>query len=77
MTKRELIECLKKENVPTDAYCLEGGLPNDRYCVVKTNSGWEVYYSEMGKKYEAKGFASEEDAYDYLYVCLKKMMEYM
>lgn len=77
MTEKELIERLRKENIPTNTYSLTGGLPNDRYCVEKTGIGWEVYYSEMGKKYDAKGFALEKDAYSYLYNCLKKMMDYM
>ena len=77
MTEIELMERLRKENIPVDAYSLNGGLPNDRYCVEKTSLGWEVYYSEMGGKHEAKGFASKEDAYDYLYDCLKEMMNYM
>jgi hypothetical protein len=36
MNRTELEQRLKVESVPDDTYCLDGGLPNDRYCVEKT-----------------------------------------
>lgn len=77
MTKQELIQRLNQENIPPLSYSLDDGLPNDKYCLGETYNGWEVYYSERGIKYDVKTFSSEEEACDYLYECLKKMMKYL
>lgn len=77
MTLKELIERLDKEKIPKNSYSLEGGLPNDRICLAKTPTGWEVYYSEMGQKYEVKTYKLEEEACDDLYNRLKRMMRLM
>lgn len=60
MTIKELRERLEQENVPQNSYSLDGGMPNDKYCLEKTTVGWEVYYSEMGGKREVKTFILEE-----------------
>lgn len=43
LTKWELRQRLRTENVPEDCYSLDGGLPEERYCLAKSDSGWEVY----------------------------------
>jgi hypothetical protein len=73
MTKKELIKLLEKDNIPKNSYSLDGGLPNDRLCLDKAYSGWVVYYTEMGEKYEEIGFASEEDACEYFYRRIREM----
>lgn len=74
MTKRELLQRLKNDNIPEYYYSLEGGLPNDKLCLDKTRTGWVVYYSEMGEKHQEVGFASEEDACEYFYKRIKEMI---
>ena len=67
MTKQELLEKLIKKNVPKDLYSLDGGLPNEAYCLEKTDDGWQTYYSERGCKTGVKKFSNESDACDDFY----------
>lgn len=67
MKKYELQTRLKNENVPIDSYCLDGGYPNEAYCLEFNEDVWEVYYSERGKKTSLKTFTDEEDACNYFY----------
>lgn len=62
MNKEELRESLKRSSVPEDAYSLEGGLPNEAYCLDNENSTWIVYYSERGSRTSLKSFESEDEA---------------
>jgi hypothetical protein len=74
VTKAELVARLIRENVPSDSYSLDGGLPNDRYCLQQTFDGWEIYYTEMGKRYDVRHFNTEVEACDYLYIELMHML---
>lgn len=76
MTKPELRERLLRENVPEQCYSLDGGLPDECYCLAKTKNGWEVYYSERGEKAGLKQFTSEHEACEYFYQRLKGMLRY-
>ena len=67
MKKDELNQLLINANVPKDLYNLNGGLPNEAFCLNKDNNIWEVYYSERGMKSELKKFNSEEEACNYFY----------
>ncbi|MBN9647735.1 hypothetical protein J0L31_12120 [Terrisporobacter glycolicus] len=71
MTRNELKIQLIRSHVPEDAYSLNGGLPNEKYClnylIVKK---WQVYYSERGVKTGLKEFDSEDEACNYLYELL-------
>ena len=51
---------------------LIGGFPNEAYCLIKKENGWEVYYSECGAKRGIKQFASESAACEYMYEKLSK-----
>lgn len=77
MNKSELATRLKVEKVPETLYCLEGGLPNDRVCLEKNSIGWQVYYSERGQKYDERLFFTEEEACNYLYMWVKKVLDHM
>ena len=72
MTIDELRMQLKEKQIPEHMYSLlSGGFPNEAYCLVQASKGWEVYYSERGKKRGTKFFSEEEDACEYL---LKKLL---
>lgn len=58
---------LLSENIPTHAYSLKGGLPNEAYCITSVNGVWQVYYSERGSKAKLTEFQSEDDACQYFY----------
>jgi len=77
MKKNELQQKLISENISLDMYSLNGGLPNEAFCLSEINGIWEVYYSERGNKTGLKVFNKEEDAcqclYDTLYETLKGM----
>lgn len=62
MNLEKLKSKLLEENIPEDSYSLQGGLPNDRYCLEKTSYGWNVYYSERGSQTELEFYESEEKA---------------
>jgi hypothetical protein len=65
MTLQELEVRLVNLNVPKDAYCLTGGLPNEAYTIEKVNDKWQVYYSERGNRETLRIFDSEQEACDY------------
>jgi hypothetical protein len=77
MTKSELKDLLIKESIPTHFYSLDGGLPYDAWCIAKTPTGWDVYYTERGEKYQVENFITEEEACERLHQRIKKMMEYL
>ncbi|MDU4860892.1 MAG: hypothetical protein E6356_10365 [Terrisporobacter othiniensis] len=69
MNKKELSAKLIKTKVPKDAYSLDGGLPNEMYCLdyLIGKKKWQVYYSERGVKTGLKEFESEDEACNYFY----------
>ncbi|HTO36202.1 MAG TPA: hypothetical protein VL021_00330 [Brumimicrobium sp.] len=67
MKKNDLVNKLEEKGILKKSYSLEGGLPNEAYCLNKTKDGWEVYYSERGSKSGLRKFYSEDDACNYLY----------
>jgi hypothetical protein len=77
MKKSELKQRLINENITKDAYSLEGGLPNEVYCLNQNGGVWEVYYSERGQKSGLKSFAQENEACDYFYRSLISMLQDM
>jgi|LFRM01.1.fsa_nt_gb hypothetical protein len=60
--------------IPSDSYSLVGGLPNEALCINNNGKQWEVYYSERGNKTNLKIFNSENDACEYFYNSLLKML---
>lgn len=67
MNKVQLQDMLMQKNVPTDLYSLKGGLPSEAYCLNESIGKWEVYYSERGVKSQLKELSCEEEACEYLY----------
>lgn len=73
MTIQELRNKLEEEDVPENMYSLLiGGFPNEAFCLIEIEDGWEVYYSERGKKRGIKQYASESEACEYMYKKLRK-----
>ena len=62
MNVHQLTKALENNNVPRDAYCLKGGLPNEAYCLDREKEKWIVYYSERGARTSLKSFDYEKDA---------------
>jgi hypothetical protein len=77
VTLFELQECLNKMKVPQDFYSLNGGLPNEAYCIGYNNGYWEVYYSERGNKTDLKKFKSEDEACMFFYSSISKLLREM
>ncbi len=77
MNKRELEQKLINENIDSNSYWLEGGLPNEAHCLGKNGDVWEVYYSERGRKTKLKTFTAEEEACAYFYAWIVKTMKGM
>jgi hypothetical protein len=62
MNKQQLQEKLIKSGIDSNAYSLEGGLPNEAYCLNHEANIWEVYYSERGNKTSLNVFSTEAEA---------------
>ena len=72
MTVEELKKQLDAIGVPDDLYSLLiGGFPNEAWCLIKNEDGWEVYYSERGQKSDVQQFENESEACEYLFEELK------
>ena len=41
MTKVEFIKLVEQAGIPHDYYTLEGGLPNEKWCLGKPGNAWE------------------------------------
>lgn len=67
MTKNELRLDLIKYQVPKEVYSLDGGRPNEVYCLGNLNGKWETYYSERGIKSDKEEFNTENEACNYFY----------
>jgi hypothetical protein len=74
MKKEELQQSLINANVPKDLYNLNGGLPNEAFCLNKEGEIWEVYYSERGVKSQLKQFHSEDEACNYFYQTILEVL---
>lgn len=66
MNRAELEILLRDRKVSPLAYCLGGGLPNEKYTLDQTGAKWSVYYSERGQKSGERVFDSEDAACRYL-----------
>ncbi|MCB5282010.1 hypothetical protein QK292_05315 [Arthrobacter sp. AL08] len=62
MNRSELKTVLESEGYKTNAYELEGGTPDDTYCLEDRGHEWAVYYSERGCRFEEQIFFTENDA---------------
>ncbi|WP_455126540.1 hypothetical protein [Ruminococcus sp.] len=60
MTKKALERKLNELNIDKRAYDLNGGLPNETYCIEESNGKWYTYYSERGKRTSFNSFETEE-----------------
>ena len=68
----DLKNLIRLSNIREDSYSLNGGLPNEAYCLNRNKNTWEVYYSERGNKTGIKEFSSEEEACEYLWGLLSR-----
>lgn len=65
MTKVELERKLKDMNIKETMYNLNGGLPNEAYCMEEIGGKWYTYYSERGQRTSLKAFETEQEACSY------------
>lgn len=66
---------LKSLKIDRDAYCLEGGLPDEAYTINQNMDTWEVYYSERGNKSGLKVFKTENEACEFFLTEIIKMAQ--
>ncbi len=74
MTLKELELRLVSDNFPKDAYCLTGGLPNEAFTIEHFGGEWLVYYSERGQRSGLKTFETEQEATDYFYRLIARVI---
>lgn len=53
------------ERINPACYCLEGGLPPEKYLLCIDAGGWSVYYSKHGSKSNATWFETEDEVCNY------------
>ncbi len=72
MTRKELIEKLRKHNVNEDDYDFVNGhgYYDDQYLLKKVGLFWVIYYLERGVKHEQKRFRKEGAANEYFFYLL-------
>ena len=70
--RHELAGILRQEGFRPDAYDLEGGCQDERYCLGESCGVWSVYYSERGLQSGKKVFGCESEACEYLLELLRK-----
>lgn len=64
---------LAKAKIPSSDYAiLNPGTGNDQVCLLKIEDGYEVYYSERGKKYHLRKFDLETEACAYFWELLDR-----
>jgi hypothetical protein len=64
------------KQIPRDAYCLSGVLPNESYCIGMNQDGkWCTYYSERGLRTGLKVFDSEDAACRHLLFDLQSLFK--
>lgn len=66
MNKEKLRSTLLNKGISRSYYSLEGGLPNEKFCLDCENGKWIVYYSERGIRTGIRYFDSEDEGCDYL-----------
>lgn len=66
MDRKELINRLNNQGIPSGMYTFDEELPDDKFVVFFDYKKWHVYYCERGKKFEKKSFTSEDAAYSHL-----------
>lgn len=74
MDKNELQSILVRDGISSESYDLNGGSPNEKYCLGRDGRRWRVYYSERGIRTEEKVFDNESKACEYLLGMLRKDM---
>lgn len=58
----------RKKGIPFNAYCLNGGKPEDALCMCRFGLFfWQCYYVERGKKWDTRIFLTQSQACFYLY----------
>jgi hypothetical protein len=66
MNRAELAIALDHARINPRRYSLEGGLPNDAYCLDFDHVHWLAYYSERGRRFSERSFTTEDAACRYL-----------
>lgn len=68
MTLSELIDNIKKNNIPESSFSIYEGLKPNAYILIKNYSNWEFFYlSERGDRNDTQIFYNEESAFDHLW----------
>ena len=67
------VESLEKTLI-SEGLCgwyLNGGLLDETFTIDKISTGWEVHYSERGRKIGLKTFVSEDEACNYFLATMR------
>lgn len=73
MDRKSLKKILLESNIPNDLYALDGGLPNEAFCMDFVDDMWIVYYSERGVRTQIGHFKEEGEACECLFKEIKKI----
>ena len=70
MTREEFFEAIRKANIRSSAFDLDGQ-GDECYVLSGTDNHWSVYYSERGLETKKRHFESEAAALKHLFSLLK------
>jgi hypothetical protein len=76
MNKKDLLNLLKRNKVPSISYSLNGIKDGECLCLYKKNNVWHVVYNSRGKIINIAQFKLEEEAYAFIYEEMKKQYKW-
>jgi hypothetical protein len=72
VNRQEFCAAAGRIGIRRSTFCLDGGLPPEKYVLSEDPDGWSIYYSERGFRQGELGFTSEAEALDMLLIWLVK-----
>lgn len=67
LNRRQLVEMAREAGIQEDAFSLAGGMPPETHVLEVVQGGWNVYYSERGRRTGSAFFKTEDEACSHLF----------
>lgn len=71
----EFIEKTIENDIPQNLFCINDPVPDDVYCICRSDQQWDVFYRESGEALDREIFLYEEAAWDNLFKRLIRIVE--
>lgn len=73
MNFKQMVKKLRKYKIHKNMYSLDGGLPDEKFCIEHIGDKWFTYHSEKGMKTSLKEFNTEGEACEYFFETLVEL----